>query len=259
MKYADVGYAGAPAVVPGLPGNFGLKGYRVVPILGATATATDVIAAYAALVMRVSRASQSRAISNDVAGYNVVDDVAIPGPDWVRSPGFNALTIQNGVNGVTYRVWWAEDCFEIVDAASPPYLNGFVGPGSAVGAPNSVLIGPSGAVTQTPASAAGNKPVLATDGVAIPVGVRGAYATISAVVGQTLSAPAVGLVWWRYSFQLSRWCETEIQQTFPSGARDAAGVEQDVKAMFPGDRLYVEARSCAVSGGATIVVSLTVS
>lgn len=262
MKYADVVYAGAPIAPAGLPSTFGLKGYRVVPVLIAGATVADVLAAYSGLVVRTSRASQSRSLSGDPTAGGITDDVSVVGPDWIRSPGFNALLIQSGQVGTTYRVWWAEDCFEIVDAASPPYLNGFSGPSAVIASPLRSNIGPAGAGTQASASAAANKPSSATDGLAVSAGHRGAYATVSVQAAATISAIGAGatdgLVWWKYNSAVGRWAETLLVEQIQIGARDAAGLEQLLSTCNPGDRVYVEARNITASAG-VLTVSLSVS
>lgn len=257
MKSQDIVYVGAP-IGPALAAEFLMKGYRVCPVLGAGATIADVVAAYAPLRVQVTRNSQSRALSGLTPG--VVDDIPINGPDWVRNPGYNLLLITAGQVGTTYRVWWAEDCFEIVDAATPPYLNGMA-PGTPTGSSTApAFVGPAGAVTQLPASAA-NIPTLATDGLALPGGARGVRASISAVVGQTLAAlgATTAIVWWRYDALVGRWQETEAQNSYPVGRRDASTVEQVIATAATGDRIFPEARQVAVSGGATLQIGLTVS
>lgn len=248
MKYADVVYAAPGGAPAGMPTDFSLKGFRVVPLLGATATAADVAAAYASLVVRVSRASQSRSLSG-VTPICIDDDVAIPGPDWIRSPGFSALSLQNGQAGVTYRVWWAEDCLEMVDAATPPYLNGFTGAGASAAAPAAVTVSQ---LANSPA----NIPTLAGDGVLIPAGAKGAHAIASAQAAATILG-AGSLVWWRYSQFLGRWAETTQQDALAGGRRDCATVEQLTNGPA-GDRLYVEARNVTVSAGANLDVLLVI-
>ena len=255
MKYADVLYSGAPIAPAGLPGGFSLKGFRVVPLLSAGATVADVAAAYASLVVRVSRSSQSRAISG-IDPYAVVDDVAVPGPDWTRSPGFNALLIQSGQAGVTYRVWWAEDCLEMVDAGTSPFLNGFTGaPTPASLTPTTTAVGPAGTTTQAQSSTA-NIPSLATDGVAVPAGAKGAYAVLSGAVGQSVTFAV--LVWWRYNATLARWIETGVQESPALARRDVMGVEQQLGVSGGSERVFVEARSCTLSAAGNMTVSLVV-
>lgn len=244
MKYEDVVYAGAP-IGPTLPSGFGLKGYRVVPLMTAGETIADVVAAYTPLVVRTSRASQSRSLSGDPTAGGINDDVAVNGPDWVRSPGFNALLIQAGQAGRTYRVWWAEDCFEIVDAASPPYLDGFVGAAASVAAPV------AGSTSQL-ANSIANIPTLAGDGQLLPAGVKGCYAVASAQAAATILGPGA-IVWWRYSSYLGRWAETTAQDALSGGRRDCATAEQLVNGA-PGDRIFAEARSVTVSAGANLDV-----
>lgn len=255
MKYADVVYA-APGDAPaGMPSQFPLKGFRVVPILAATATIADVLQAYESLVIRVQRSSNARQQSG-VAPVGITDDVSVVGPDWVRSPGFNALSFQSGRVGVTYRVWWAEDCYEVVDPGSVPMAYGFSGGGSSSAVLNQqAAVGPAGAGTQAQLSAA-NIPSLSTDGLVIPPGTKGALATIAAPVGQTINA-AGALVWWRWVAALSRWAELAVQEVVPVGRRDAGGAEQFVLACYPGDRLYVEARNVGATGAGGLVVTLT--
>jgi hypothetical protein len=241
-----------------MPTTFPLKGFRVVPILAPGSTVADVAAAYAALVVRVSRNSQSRSLSG--LNIGVVDDVAVPGPDWIRSPGFAALSLQSGVVGVTYRVWWAEDCFEMVDTGTAPYLDGFITPAPTSSPIVAVTsqVGPAGALTQLRGSAAGNIPTLATDGLALATGHHAAYAVLSAPAAATLSGGL--LVWWRFNSIVGRWGETLIQEAFATGRRDAAGLEQLIQALNLGDRLYVEARSVTHSSGAAdVVVNLTLA
>lgn len=255
MKYADVVYT-APGDAPaGLPSLFPMKGFRIIPILPATATVADVIAAYSGLIVRTQRGSMSRSLSQ-ITPVTVTDDVSVVSPDWQRSPGFNALSLQGGRVGITYRVWWAEDCYESMDPGSSPYLNGFAG-GGASGAVVTFQspIGPAGAPTQAQASAA-NIPSLSTDGIAIMPGTKGAIATLTAPVGQTINGTPT-LVWWRWNASLARWQETAVQEVPPIGRRDVAGAEQFILACYPGDRLYVEARQCGATGAGGLVVTLT--
>lgn len=254
MKYADVVKTGANDPVPAMPTTFPLKGFRIVPQLGGAATAADVQAAYASLTVQVTRASQARSQSNEPMG--VTDSVAVDGPHWFRSPGFNLFLITGGQVGVTYRVFWAEDCKEIVDVATPA-LPGYSGGGSSSSSLllQSVAVGPAGAVTQAQSST-GNIPSLPTDGVEIRDGMSGAYAILSAPVGQTINGTPT-LVWWRYSQGLSRWVETAIQEAPPIGRRDVMGVEQQVLCRgIAGERLYVEARSCTATAAGALEVTM---
>lgn len=255
MKYSDVVYAAPGSAPAGMPSTFPLKGFRVVPVLAATATVAAVIAAYAALVVRVSRSSQSRAISG-VAPFAVTDDISVVGPDWIRSPGFSALTLQGGVVGVTYRVWWAEDCYEVVDPGSSPYLNGFAGAGASAANSATAVVGPASAVTQFQEST-NNIPSLSTDGIAVSPGQRGAYAVVSAAAAETMIS--VTVVWWRYVASLARWAESAIQEAPPAGRRDVYGSEQLVVACLPGDRLYAEARDAVASGDGDLVVTMGIA
>lgn len=244
MKYADLVYA-APGDAPaGMPSTFPLKGFRVIPVLGATATIADVIAAYASLVVRVSRGSNARQISG-VAPVGINDDIAVPGPDWIRSPGFNALNLQGGQVGVTYRVFWAEDCYEVMDPGTSPMLPGFVGAGAAAAAPI------AGTTSQL-ANSVANIPAAAGDGQLLPSGVKGCYAVASAQAAATILGPG-SIVWWRYSSYLGRWAETTVQDALSGGRRDCATAEQLMNGA-PNDRIYAEARSVTVSAGANLGV-----
>lgn len=257
MKSQDLVYVGAP-IGPALDPLFNMKGYRVAPVLAAGASAAEVVAAYAPLRVQVTRNSQSRALSGLTPG--VIDDVPVNGPDWIRNPGFNLLLISAGLVGTTYRIWWAEDCFEIVDAASPPYLAGLA-PGSPPTAYSQQLIGPALAVTQLANSLAGNVPTNAADGIAVPRGASGAYVAVDAGVGATISAMVAtsGLFWWRYVSSMARWCPLELAESYTVGGRTCAGMEQALAACRPGDRLYVEARSFATSTGNPLEVWFTVA
>ncbi len=260
MKYVDVVATGGSDTPAGMPTGFPLKGFRIIPILIAGATIADVIAAYAPLVVTMLRSSNARAISG-IAPVGITDVIAVPGPDWIRSPGFSAMTLV-GQGGTTYRVFWSEDCYEVMDPGTSPMLNGFAGAAASIASPLRANIGPAGAGTQTSASAAANKPSSATDGLAVSAGHRGAYATVSAAVGQTISAIGAGasdgLVWWKYNSAIARWSETLLVEQIQIGARDAAGLEQMLATCNPGDRVYAEARNITVSAGA-ITVSLSVS
>lgn len=254
MKQFDVSGV-FPQTVP-LDASFGMKGYRIIPILTAAETEADAVAAYAALQIDLVRNSNSRAQSGSAPG--ITDTLNPPGPDWVRCPGFNQMRIVTGQAGRTYRVFIAEDCYEVVDAASPPYMNGFMGGGTSGSiSPTTTSIGPGGAGTQTQNSAAGNIPTAAGDGVLIPPGIKGAYVDVEAPAGQTISAVTTGMVWWRYSAAKARWGETSLQEIIATGARDASGIEQAVNGKA-GDRLYVEARSVATSGGGALTVRLSI-
>lgn len=258
MKYADVVYAGAPISPAGLPTEFSLKGFRVAPVLSAGATFSDVVAAYASLVVRVARSSQSRSISG-VTPVGITDDVSVVGPDWHRSPGFNTLQLVSGQVGVTYRVWWAEDCLEMLDPGALPAMEGFASGGiPAQLTPNYTNVGPAGAATQALASTA-NIPSLSTDGVALRAGTKGMYAVVQAAAGQTITV-AGQLVWWRWSGGVGRWIETAVQEVPPTGRRDVMGAEQLV--MVAGgvggnnERVYCEARNVNASGGANLTVTI---
>lgn len=250
MKYVDVVKTGAPDAVA-LPA-MSIKGYRVVPILGPGATTADVIAAYAPLVVRTSRNSANRQQSALVP-FTVTDDVSIVDPSWQRSPGFNGMFIQAGLLGVTYRVWWAEDCYESVDTGATPWLNGMNGGigGSSAPTPvvNSGLIGSGGSATQTRNSSS-NIPIVATDGIAIPPNAKAAYFAIDSKNGaETLTGGSVQ--WWRYVALLGRWVKTGLVETIPTGLRSAMNVETPALAYYPGDRLYAEALLVTATGAGT--------
>lgn len=259
MKYADVVYAGVPIAPAGLPSDFTLKGFRVVPILGAAATVADVAAAYAPLVVRVSRNSQSRSLSQPAGTSSaVVDDVSVVAPDWHRSPGFNSLLIQGGQAGVTYRVWWAEDCLEMLDPGSSPFLNGFSAAGSSTPSNlgvQSVQVGPGGTSVQAQSSVA-NIPTAAGDGYALRSGAKGFYAVLTAPAGQTINGTPT-LVWWRYNSLLSRWVETGVQESPPTGRLDVMGVEQSCQVAGGSERVYCEARNCSATGAGNLTVTIT--
>lgn len=255
MKQALVAVAALPAAVAGFPTDFASKGFRIIPVLASGASRADVEAAYASLKVTITRNSQARAESG-VTPYNVSDVLSVVGPDWHRSPGFGAISITNAQIGVSYLVQWAEDCLEMVNVL-PPALPGFGEVTTPTATASTTTIGPGGAATQTQASAAGNIPTAATDGVEIPAGIVGAYADIEAPAGQTLSAVTEGLVWWRYSAAAGRWRETTLQEVIVTGRRDAGGLEQSVKGKA-GDRLYVEARNVSTSGAGALTVRLSI-
>lgn len=123
-----------------------------------------------------------------------------------------------------------------------PVAGGPMGIGNAAG----TGIGPSGAVTQAYNSAAGNIPVLTTDGLSL-AGVRGARAQVIAPAGQTIAGGEIH--WWQLDTVTGVWGETAFTQVY--------GLATNNRIWFPGDlenwvqegRLYPEWRSGTHSGG----------
>lgn len=248
MKYADLVFAGAPIGPPTMPTAFPCKGFRVVPILAAGATAVEVLAAYAALTVTVQRSSVARQNSN-VVPVGITDTYAVTGPDWVRSPGFSTLLITGGQAGVTYRVTWAEDCYEVLDVAAPPYLNGFQGPGAAPSPSTTSTTGSS--TTQAQASLAN-----------IPAGAVGIDVSGKAGVALNLVAPATqtftggDVVWWRYDAFSATWCQTGIVESVPTGFRGAALGDKELLVTPANTRLFAELRNVTCSGAGNVTVNL---
>lgn len=126
MFSQDIVYGGAGVDVPLNQGGVTLQaatGFRVIPVLALGGSGSQMQAAYAGLTATVKKQS---------VNFNPgVDEIhKIPGADWIRSPGFGALTLTGGVNGVTYRVWIATDCKEMKDAVIPSmygFANGDAG------------------------------------------------------------------------------------------------------------------------------------
>jgi len=120
--------AGAPVDVVAAGGAFAPVGYRVVPLLTAAATLSDMVKVYSELQAMVTKASP-----NFLTG--TTETSAVAGPDWARTSGFGRLQLVTGVNGagLTYRVWIATDCKEMVDPVMP-MMYGFSAAGATPGA-----------------------------------------------------------------------------------------------------------------------------
>jgi hypothetical protein len=156
--------------VVALPTGIQPSGFRIIPVLAAGSTWAALVAAYATLKARVVKQTQNFPSS-------VTEDQYVPGPDWVRSPGFGALSFQ-GVAGITYRIWLATDCKEMVDAVSPA-MTGFGG--AAAG-------GGSVTTTTTTVNFTATAPSAVGDGVSI-AGARAIKASWKAAnAGATLNA-----------------------------------------------------------------------
>lgn len=236
MKVADLTTGQSLPITAGIQA----KGFRVIPVLASPASPADIEAAYANCEVLVTRLSTAVYQSGNGSGpAGVTDTYRIAGPDWVRSPGFGAL-ILSGQIGVTYRVWWAEDCYEIIDPVEPFY------PGLTPSSTGMVVNAASYTAAQ---SSTANIPSAGSDGVQIPgtsdrlyyewrsstlsaagsatVSLRAtqqaALAIVSAGSGQTVTAGGTG-VWWRYTAALGRWAETQLQDLgMPGGRRDVMG------------------------------------
>jgi len=245
MKSYDVLKTAATDAVG--PANiFPLKGYRLIPLLPAGSTLVDVVAAYEALQVTIERSSAARASTGVAPG--VVDVVPVPGPDWVRSPGFGSLALSGGVVGVTYRVWLAEDCMEISQAVEP-YATGFLPNGAGATIPQ---------VTQYAAAqaVATNLPATVADGLAVPAGAKGALAMLSAPAGQTITGAQ--LRWWRWDATLAAWVLTAITEAPALGVEHVMGSEQPLLVAGDASRFFVEALNCTASGAGALTLTLKV-
>lgn len=256
MQSEDVVFNGVPVAPTLMAPQWPAKGLRIVPVIpGADAAA--IAAAYELLTIQWQRGSQALSLSG-ISPPTVTEQFPINAPDWIRSPGFNQLFITGGQVGVTYRIWWAIDCLEMVDVGSPPYLDGLT-PGTGGGSYVPTLGRATAAQAQ---NSTANIPAAAGDGVAIAhpssggYSSRGIHADVAAPAGQTITGGLI--VWWRYNSALAAWCETGVQETLPTGRRYVATADQLV-AGYPGDRLYAEARSVITSGGGAPIVSVSSS
>ncbi len=125
---------------------------------------------------------------------------------------------------------------------------------SASGGLGGGAVGPAGAGTQTAASAAGNIPTAATDGVSLE-GVSGVRVILSAAAAQTLSGAGTVRLW-LYDSTLARWVRGRIDYSVDIGTvRDIVFPDEVVR--VPRGRIYAEAISVTVSGGALTVTIQT--
>lgn len=247
MKAEIVTYSGAPIGPTQMPTQYPCKGYRVVPLLAAGATAAEVIAAYADLTVQTKRASTSKQMSG--MDPTTVDDLPVRAPDWIRSPGFSQLIITSGLNGTQYLVYWAEDCYEVIDVGDPPYLAGFQGPGAGP-SPS-----PGALVTYTNAQAQAST-------ANVPAGAVGVLLTSQKGLACTISAPAAqtitggDAVLWRFDSTTGRWCKTGYVESLPTGVRDVALSDKLLTVNGPGVRFFVELNNVTCSGAGAVTVNL---
>jgi hypothetical protein len=99
-------------------------------------------------------------------------------------------------------------------------------------------------------SSTANIPSAAGDGVDLSSR-RGVRALISAPAAQTITALTV--VWWVYDSTLTRWCESPVQDSPPTGRRDATTPDQ---LSIPTGRAFAEVRSSTCSGAGSFSVIL---
>lgn len=122
------------------------------------------------------------------------------------------------------------------------------------GALSQSAVGPAAATTQTANSAAGNIPTAAGDGVPLE-GVTGVRVILSAAAGQTLSGAGTVRLW-LYDSSLARWVRGRIDYAVDLGSvRDLVFPDEVVR--VPRGRIYAEAISVTVSGGALTVTIQT--
>lgn len=172
-----------------LPASIQITGFRIIPVLASGASWGSLASAYATLEARMTKQS----FPNFIAG--VVEDIFVPGPDWIRSPGLGALSFR-GVVGVTYRIWIATDCKEMKDAVWP-VMNGFA-PGGTVGGSGTVT------TTATTENLTGTAPTLGSDGVDITAA-RSIKVSIKAANALATLNAAGSLKAYGYSTGGTRW------------------------------------------------------
>lgn len=170
-----------------IPTGIMATGFRIIPVLAASATPADMVAAYAL----ITNVAMKKGTQNFPTG--VTENMLLSGPDWIRSPGLGEIIVT--VAAGTYRVWIATDCKEMMDAV-PPFMNGFPSSGTSTGGTNTT--------TATTKNFTGTAPSAAGDGVDITnakaVKVSYKAATAAATLNAVGSVKVYG-----YSTGASRW------------------------------------------------------
>jgi hypothetical protein len=134
------------------------------------------------------------------------------------------------------------DFMEPPFGAAPPTLNPGAGGGTSTG--------PSGSLSQAYNSAAGNIPVLATDGLSL-AGVTGVRAQIASSNGNITAA---NLFWWQFDTGSGIWSPTDMQDIWGlTGASVTIGwTPNDKQVWVPEGRIYAELRSATNVGGSGV-------
>lgn len=175
-------------------------------------------------------------------------NVVVPGPfAFYFDEAFSALLLSGATAGSTWLVYIFTSEAEFIDVAGMQQSLG-----------TSVtrdIHGPSGAATQAAASAAGNVPVLATDGSSL-AGASGLRGIFSAAAGQTITVGGTARLW-LYDATLARWTRNQagVDYTFVGGSRDECTL--DLEVLVPADRYYWELANVPTSAGALVVSART--
>lgn len=191
-RSVDIAYVGAQIDAFNAAGagpDIPVVGYRIIPVLPAGATQADLLAAYNALTVRVTKQSTK-------FPGGVQESQYIAGPDWQAGVGIGRIEIMSGLNPTTYRVWLATDCKEM-EFVETPVMNGFAGAGASPGGGTNVATSENQNLTAAAPTAAG-------DGVVI-TGARAVRLSYKAAnAGATMNAVGRSNGYW-YSSTLARW------------------------------------------------------